>query len=91
MTIIQDASDIHIEPEENQVLVRYRIDGLLHDAMMLPKNTASGITARIKVLSSLKLDEKRVPQDGRFKIDMNGEKFLSVFQHSLLTLEKKQL
>jgi len=72
--IIQDASDIHIEPEENQVLVRYRIDGLLHDAMVLPKNTAAGITARIKVLSSLKLDEKRVPQDGRFKIDMNGEK-----------------
>lgn len=72
--IIQDASDIHIEPQENQVLVRYRIDGLLRDAMVLPKNTASGITARIKVLSSLKLDEKRVPQDGRFKIDSEGEK-----------------
>ena len=72
--IIQDASDIHIEPMENQVLVRYRIDGLLHDAMVLPKNVAGGITARIKVLSSMKLDEKRIPQDGRFKIDMNGEK-----------------
>lgn len=72
--IIQDASDIHIEPMENQVLVRYRIDGLLHDAMVLPKNVANGISARIKVLSNLKLDEKRIPQDGRFKIDMNGEK-----------------
>jgi type IV pilus assembly protein PilB len=72
--IIQDASDIHIEPMEAQVLVRYRVDGLLRDAMVLPKNVASGITARIKVLSNLKLDEKRVPQDGRFKIDMNGEK-----------------
>ncbi len=72
--IIQDASDIHIEPEENQLLVRYRIDGLLRDAMVLPKNTAAGITARIKVLSSLKLDEKRIPQDGRFKIDSGGEK-----------------
>ncbi len=72
--IIQDASDIHIEPAETQVVVRYRIDGLLHDAMVLPKNVASGITARIKVLSNLKLDEKRMPQDGRFKIDMNGEK-----------------
>jgi type IV pilus assembly protein PilB len=72
--IIQDASDIHIEPEENQVLVRYRIDGILRDAMVLPKNTASGITARIKVLSSLKLDEKRLPQDGRFKIDAEDEK-----------------
>ena len=72
--IIQNASDIHIEPMENELLVRYRIDGLLHDAMVLPKNVASSITARIKVLSSLKLDEKRLPQDGRFKIDMDGEK-----------------
>ena len=72
--IIQDASDIHIEPQENEVVVRYRIDGLLHDAMVLPKNAGSGITARLKVLSSLKLDEKRLPQDGRFKVEMNNEK-----------------
>lgn len=72
--ILQDASDIHIEPMEEQLLVRYRIDGLLHDAMVLPKNAESSITARIKVLSSLKLDEKRLPQDGRFKIEMNNEK-----------------
>ncbi|HVS80095.1 MAG TPA: GspE/PulE family protein [Candidatus Paceibacterota bacterium] len=72
--ILQNASDIHIEPQENQMLVRYRIDGLLHDAMVLPLNIAESITARIKVLASLKLDEKRLPQDGRFKIDMNGEK-----------------
>ena len=71
--IIQGASDIHIEPMENQVLVRYRVDGILHDAMILPKTTASGITARIKVLSNLKLDEKRLPQDGRFKIETNGQ------------------
>ncbi len=72
--VVQDASDIHIEPMEKQLLVRYRIDGLLHDAMTLPKQAASGIIARIKVLSSLKLDEKRLPQDGRFKIDLDGEK-----------------
>ncbi len=72
--ILQDASDIHIEPMETELLVRYRIDGLLHDAMVLPKNVAPSISARIKVLASLKLDEKRLPQDGRFKIDMNGEK-----------------
>jgi type IV pilus assembly protein PilB len=72
--ILQNASDIHIEPLEDQTLVRYRIDGILHDAMILPKNAESPITARIKVLSNLKLDEKRLPQDGRFKIDMNGEK-----------------
>ncbi len=67
--ILQGASDVHIEPEETSVIVRYRIDGILHDAMTLPKDTASGITARIKVLSNLKLDEKRLPQDGRFKIE----------------------
>ncbi len=72
--IIQNASDIHIEPQEKELLIRYRIDGLLHDAMILPKNMAPSVVARIKVLSSLKLDEKRLPQDGRFKIDSDGEK-----------------
>lgn len=72
--IIQGASDIHIEPMETEVVVRYRIDGLLHDAMVLPKNAGSSITARIKVLSNLKLDEKRLPQDGRFKVEMTNEK-----------------
>lgn len=72
--IIQNASDIHIEPMENEMLVRYRIDGILHDAMTLPKNTAASITARIKVLSNLKLDEKRLPQDGRFKMAVDNEK-----------------
>jgi len=72
--IIQNASDIHIETLETEVLVRYRIDGILHDTMTLPKNAGDSITARIKVLSSLKLDEKRLPQDGRFKVDVNNEK-----------------
>jgi len=72
--IIQNASDIHIEPMENEVLVRYRIDGILHDAMTLPKNAAASVTARIKVLSNLKLDEKRLPQDGRFKMAIDNEK-----------------
>ncbi len=73
--ILQNASDIHIEPQEEKLIVRYRIDGILHDAMTLPKDTAPGITARIKVLSGLKLDEKRLPQDGRFKLTNDGEKF----------------
>ncbi len=72
--INQNASDIHIEPMENQVLVRYRIDGILHDAMTLPKSAASSITARVKVLSNLKLDEKRLPQDGRFKMESGSER-----------------
>jgi type IV pilus assembly protein PilB len=72
--ILQGASDIHIEAMENEMIVRYRIDGMLHDAMVLPKKVAESITARIKVLSQLKLDEKRLPQDGRFKVEMNSEK-----------------
>lgn len=67
--ILQLASDIHIEPMEKEVIVRYRIDGILHDAMTLPKQIAAGIVARIKVMSNLKLDEHRLPQDGRFKIE----------------------
>ncbi|MEI7709277.1 MAG: ATPase, T2SS/T4P/T4SS family [bacterium] len=72
--ILQNASDIHIEPGEKELTVRYRIDGILHDAMVLDKNAGAGITARIKVLSNLKLDEKRLPQDGRFKKEQEGEK-----------------
>ncbi|MCU0678688.1 MAG: GspE/PulE family protein [Candidatus Pacebacteria bacterium] len=72
--IIQGASDIHIEPMEEEVLVRYRIDGILNDAMKLPKIAAGTLVARIKVLSNLKLDQKRLPQDGRFKMEMDGQK-----------------
>ncbi len=80
--ILESASDIHIEPEEKEVHVRYRIDGVLHDAMTLPKDVATGIVARIKVLSNLKLDEHRLPQDGRFKIQ-NDEYKIS-FRVSML-------
>ncbi|MES2134796.1 MAG: GspE/PulE family protein [Patescibacteria group bacterium] len=72
--VVQGASDIHIEPLEEMLLVRYRIDGVLHDAMELPKNIAAGVTARIKVLANLKLDEKRLPQDGRFKMEADKER-----------------
>lgn len=72
--ILQEASDIHIEPEEKDVIIRYRIDGILHNAMTLPKIVLPGIIARIKVLSSLKIDEHRLPQDGRFKIESSDYK-----------------
>lgn len=72
--IIQGASDIHIEPMEEEVLVRYRIDGILNDAMKLPKIASDTVAARIKVLANLKLDQKRLPQDGRFKMEMDGQK-----------------
>ncbi|MBP9757038.1 MAG: type II/IV secretion system protein [Candidatus Pacebacteria bacterium] len=70
----QNASDIHIEPLEDTLLIRYRIDGLLHDAMELPKHAAAAVTARIKVLANMKLDEKRLPQDGRFGTESGGER-----------------
>lgn len=73
--ILQKASDIHIEPMEKELIVRYRIDGILREAMILPKIAAPGIVARIKVLSNLKLDEHRLPQDGRFRIEMEDLKY----------------
>src|SRR3989344_3564633 len=73
--VLERASDIHIEPLEKEVVVRYRIDGVLHEAMTLPKQTSSGIVARIKVLSNLKLDEHRLPQDGRFKVETEEYKY----------------
>lgn len=72
--IFESASDIHIEPEEKEVAVRYRVDGILRKVMNLPKKTLPGIVARIKILSNLKLDEHRLPQDGRFKIQTDEYK-----------------
>ncbi|XLQ19911.1 MAG: GspE/PulE family protein [Candidatus Moraniibacteriota bacterium] len=72
--ILDGASDIHIEPQEKKIIVRYRIDGILRQAMTLPKDAMSGVTARIKVLSKLKLDEHRLPQDGRFKMETDEYK-----------------
>lgn len=82
--ILQSASDIHIEPSEDNVIIRYRVDGLLHDAMVLPKASSAAIVARVKVLAGLKLDEKRLPQDGRFKIDLDGEE--TSFRVSILPI-----
>jgi len=60
------ASDIHIEPEEDKTRVRYRIDGILHEKLILPKKVHDALISRIKILSEMKIDEKRIPQDGRF-------------------------
>jgi type IV pilus assembly protein PilB len=64
-----NASDIHVEPSEKDVRVRYRIDGILHTSLMLPRNIYAAIITRIKILSNLKIDESRLPQDGRFHVD----------------------
>lgn len=66
------ASDIHIEPREDFVVVRYRIDGLLREANKLPRKMLGPLVSRIKILSNLKIDEHRAPQDGRFKVDISG-------------------
>ncbi len=63
------ASDIHIEPSENDIRVRYRIDGILHTSLRLPRNVLSAIVSRIKILSNLKIEEQRLPQDGRFHFE----------------------
>lgn len=73
--VLEKASDIHIEPMEKEILIRYRIDGILRDVMVLPIVLKSGIVARIKVLTNLKLDEQRLPQDGRFKIETESYKY----------------
>ncbi len=66
--IFENASDIHIEPTEKDLVIRYRVDGQLRQVMTLPKAIEPGITSRIKVLAGLKIDEHRLPQDGRFKL-----------------------
>ena len=73
--IRSNASDIHIEPREQFVQVRYRIDGVLKEVNRLPKNVLGALVSRIKILSNLKIDERRVPQDGRFKIKVAGKQY----------------
>ena len=73
--IRSNASDIHIEPREEFVQVRYRIDGVLKEVNRLPRNVIGALTSRIKILSNLKIDERRVPQDGRFKINIGGKQY----------------
>lgn len=66
------ASDIHIEPREDFVVIRYRIDGILREANKLPRKMLGSLVSRIKILSNLKIDEHRAPQDGRFKVQVSG-------------------
>ncbi|OGH11247.1 MAG: hypothetical protein A2857_06505 [Candidatus Levybacteria bacterium RIFCSPHIGHO2_01_FULL_36_15] len=67
------ASDIHIEPQEDRVRVRYRIDGILYERLSLPKGVQEAVTSRIKILSGMKIDEHRIPQDGRFNFKISSQ------------------
>jgi type IV pilus assembly protein PilB len=69
------ASDIHIEPMEKETRVRYRIDGILHTSLILPRSVHIAIVARIKVMANLKLDESRLPQDGRIRLIINDKEY----------------
>ena len=72
---IQDrASDIHIEPTEKDLLVRYRIDGVLHEMQRAPKQVQSGVISRLKIMSDIDIAERRKPQDGRMSVNHNGRK-----------------
>ncbi len=73
--IRSNASDVHIEPREEHVQVRYRIDGVLKEVNRLPRNVMNALISRVKILSNLKIDERRVPQDGRFKIRVGGKQY----------------
>ena len=72
---IQDrASDIHLEPTERDLRVRYRIDGVLHEIMRSPKSIQSGVISRLKIMADINIAERRIPQDGRLSVNANGKK-----------------
>ena len=71
--VLKGASDIHIEPFEKEIRVRYRIDGALHEVMKPPMKMKAALTSRIKILSALNIAERRVPQDGRIKLKMKSK------------------
>ena len=73
--IKSSASDIHIEPREGFVQIRYRIDGVLREVNKLPQHVLGALVSRVKILANLKIDERRVPQDGRFKITVSGKQY----------------
>ncbi|MFC1655326.1 GspE/PulE family protein [Patescibacteria group bacterium] len=70
----KSASDIHIDPTENDTSIRFRIDGVMHDIINIPRNIHESLISRIKVMSHLRTDEHQVPQDGKLRFEINGEK-----------------
>ncbi len=72
--ITDRASDIHIEPTEHDLRVRYRIDGVLHEMQRSPRSTMAAVTSRVKILSDIDIAERRKPQDGRMSVNHNGRK-----------------
>ncbi len=71
--VAERASDIHLEPTERDVVVRYRVDGVLHEVMRSPKATQAGVTSRLKIMADLDIAERRIPQDGRISVNVGGK------------------
>ncbi|HOO57243.1 MAG TPA: ATPase, T2SS/T4P/T4SS family [bacterium] len=88
--INERASDIHLEPQENSMRVRYRIDGVLHDVMHIPSQVQASVISRIKILSSMDITEKRVPQDGHMSIH-KGDREYDIRVASLLTINGEKV
>lgn len=84
------ASDIHIEPVDNSYRVRFRVDGLLRAALVFPAEVGKAVISRIKILSNLKIDEKRKPQDGRFRVEESG-KFVDLRVSSLPVIDGEKI
>ena len=84
------ASDVHIEPQETRTRVRYRIDGILHEKLVLPKNVHDAVVSRIKILADMKIDEKRIPQDCRFNF-RNGSEEVDLRVSSLPTVNGEKM
>lgn len=87
----ENASDIHIEPLTQGLLIRYRIDGMLHDIITVPKILHQGMVARIKILSDLKIDETRLPQDGRFRFKTKSGEAVSLRVSIFPTVEGEKV
>lgn len=84
------ASDVHIEAQETKTRVRYRIDGILHEKLVLPKGVHEAVVSRIKILADLKIDEKRLPQDGRFSFSV-GEDVVDLRVSTLPTVNGEKV
>jgi len=89
--VVEQASDIHIEPLSDTVIVRYRIDGVLHDVLELPRELQPAVVARIKIMANLKLDETRLPQDGRMQYKGEGGEKISLRVSVLPTVEGEKV
>src|SRR3989338_8498254 len=85
------ASDIHVEPEEKTIRLRFRVDGVLRHVIEYPVNIHPAVTSRIKIISNLKIDEQRIPQDGRTQVVTEDRKEIDIRVSSLPTINGEKI